>query len=248
MSLIKVSIPSKVSAKDAAPKPGDKVFWRNGPLKFEGVFVKSQGGRNLVKTDHGEIWVYSNVYLEGQKPTYRDTPFGRFYDSSEMSLSSDSAEFKKGDKVVSRSSGAKGVVEEVYGNGQYAVLFEGAKNPDRIGVERIKAADSTAGAAQDFAAMDDFKNPRFISSLTQDVSRLKEKYESALKESKDNFAYWFKRKVLDEATSLKEIIVEAIATKETSPEEVAKLKPLKDECNKAIQKANAMLSKINSLN
>ena len=92
MSLIKVSIPSKVSAKDAAPKPGDKVFWRNGPLKFEGVFVKSQGGRNLVKTDRGEIWVYSNVYLEGQKPTYRDTPFGRFYDSSEMSLSSDAAE------------------------------------------------------------------------------------------------------------------------------------------------------------
>ena len=56
----------------------------------------------------------------------------------------DSAEFKKGDKVVSRSSGAKGVVVEVYGNGQYAVLFEGAKNPDRIGVERIKAVDSNA--------------------------------------------------------------------------------------------------------
>ena len=105
------------------------------------------------------------------------------------------------------------------------------------------AEDSNEGAATD-----EFKNPRFIASLTQDVSRLKEKYESALKEGKDNFAYWFKRKVLDEATYLKEIIVEAIATKETSPEEVAKLKPLKDECNKAIQKANAMLSKINSLN
>lgn len=98
------------------------------------------------------------------------------------------------------------------------------------------------------ATKDDFKNPRFISSLTQDVSRLKEKYDSALKESKDNFAYWFKRKVLDEATHLKEIIVDAIASKEGSPEEVSKLKPLMDECNKAIQKANAMLSKINSLN
>lgn len=113
---------------------------------------------------------------------------------------------------------------------------------------RKSAPAHASDAAALNAAKDEFKNPRFISSLTQDVSRLKEKYESALKEGKDNFAYWFKRKVLDEATYLKEIIVEAIATKETSPEEVAKLKPLKDECNKSIQKANAMLSKINSLN
>lgn len=141
---------------------------------------------------------------------------------------------KEGVESFARKNGVSVVASQEYGEA-YKFKFSAA-------------IDSAAGAAQDFAAMDDFKNPRFISSLTQDVSRLKEKYESALKEGKDNFAYWFRRKVLEEATYLKEIIVEAIATKETSPEEVAKLKPLKDECNKAIQKANAMLSKINSLN
>ena len=140
---------------------------------------------------------------------------------------------KEGVESFARKNGVSVVASQEYGEA-YKFKFSAAIDC---------ATDAVAGAAQD-----EFKNPRFIPSLTQDVSRLKEKYESALKEGKDNFAYWFKRKVLDEATYLKEIIVEAIATKETSPDEVAKLKPLKDECNKSIQKANAMLSKINSLN
>lgn len=67
-------------AQDAAPKKGDKVFWRNGPFKFEGIFLEERGGRALVKTDRGDILVNGKVYVEGETPTYHDTPFGRIYD------------------------------------------------------------------------------------------------------------------------------------------------------------------------
>jgi hypothetical protein len=50
------------------------------------------------------------------------------------------SKFKKGDKVVSVKTGAKGVVDEVYGEEKYAVLFDGAANPDRVEGHQIKAA------------------------------------------------------------------------------------------------------------
>ena len=68
------------AAMDAAPQKGDRVFWRNGPFKFEGIFLEERGGRALVKTDRGDILVNGKVYVEGQTPTYHDTPFGRIYD------------------------------------------------------------------------------------------------------------------------------------------------------------------------
>jgi hypothetical protein len=50
------------------------------------------------------------------------------------------AKFSKGDKVESVKTGAKGVVDEVYGEEKYAVLFDGAANPDRVEGHQIKAA------------------------------------------------------------------------------------------------------------
>lgn len=54
------------------------------------------------------------------------------------------AKFAKGDKVESVKTGAKGVVDEVYGDEKYAVLFDGAKNPDRVEGFQIKAANAKA--------------------------------------------------------------------------------------------------------
>ena len=50
--------------------------------------------------------------------------------------------FKKGDKVVSVKTGAQGVVDEVYGEEKYAVLFDGAANPDRVEGFQIRLANS----------------------------------------------------------------------------------------------------------
>ena len=58
------------------------------------------------------------------------------------------AKFAKGDKVVSVKSGAKGVVDEVYGEEKYAVLFDGAANPDRVEGFQIKAANGCAKNAK----------------------------------------------------------------------------------------------------
>ena len=52
--------------------------------------------------------------------------------------------FKKGDRVVSVKTGAKGVVDEVYGEEKYAVLFDGAANPDRVEGHQIRLANSRA--------------------------------------------------------------------------------------------------------
>lgn len=52
--------------------------------------------------------------------------------------------FKKGDKVVSVKTGAKGVVDEVYGEEKYAVLFDGAANPDRVEGFQIRLANARA--------------------------------------------------------------------------------------------------------
>lgn len=52
--------------------------------------------------------------------------------------------FKKGDRVVSVKTGAKGVVDEVYGEEKYAVLFDGAANPDRVEGFQIRLANSRA--------------------------------------------------------------------------------------------------------
>lgn len=57
------------------------------------------------------------------------------------------SKFKKGDKVVSVKTGAKGVVDEVYGEEKYAVLFDGAANPDRVEGFQIKAANSAPVSA-----------------------------------------------------------------------------------------------------
>ena len=54
------------------------------------------------------------------------------------------AKFSKGDKVESVKTGAKGVVDEVYGDEKYAVLFDGATNPDRVEGFQIKAANAKA--------------------------------------------------------------------------------------------------------
>lgn len=54
------------------------------------------------------------------------------------------AKFSKGDKVESVKTGAKGVVDEVYGDEKYAVLFDGATNPDRVEGFQIKAANGCA--------------------------------------------------------------------------------------------------------
>ena len=57
------------------------------------------------------------------------------------------AKFKKGDKVVSVKTGAQGVVNEVYGEEKYAVLFNGAANPDRVEGFQIRLANSRAADA-----------------------------------------------------------------------------------------------------
>lgn len=54
------------------------------------------------------------------------------------------AKFSKGDKVESVKTGAKGVVDEVYGDEKYAVLFDGATNPDKVEGFQIKAANGCA--------------------------------------------------------------------------------------------------------
>ena len=54
------------------------------------------------------------------------------------------SKFKKGDKVASVKTGAKGVVDEVYGEEKYAVLFDGAANPDRVEGFQIRLANSRA--------------------------------------------------------------------------------------------------------
>lgn len=54
------------------------------------------------------------------------------------------AKFSKGDKVESVKTGAKGVVDEVYGDEKYAVLFDGSTNPDRVDGFQIKAANGCA--------------------------------------------------------------------------------------------------------
>lgn len=54
------------------------------------------------------------------------------------------AKFKVGDKVESVKTGAKGVVDEVYGDEKYAVLFDGATNPDKVEGFQIKAANGCA--------------------------------------------------------------------------------------------------------
>lgn len=54
------------------------------------------------------------------------------------------AKFSKGDKVESVKTGAKGVVDEVYGDEKYAVLFDGAGSPDRVEGFQIKAANAKA--------------------------------------------------------------------------------------------------------
>lgn len=58
------------------------------------------------------------------------------------------AKFAKGDKVESVKTGAKGVVDEVYGDEKYAVLFDGATNPDRVEGYQIKAANGCARNAK----------------------------------------------------------------------------------------------------
>ena len=58
------------------------------------------------------------------------------------------AKFAKGDKVESVKTGAKGVVDEVYGDEKYAVLFDGATNPDRVEGFQIKAANGCARNAK----------------------------------------------------------------------------------------------------
>jgi hypothetical protein len=58
------------------------------------------------------------------------------------------AKFAKGDKVESVKTGAKGVVDEVYGDEKYAVLFDGATNPDRVEGFQIKAANGCAKNAK----------------------------------------------------------------------------------------------------
>lgn len=57
------------------------------------------------------------------------------------------ASFKKGDKVVSVKTGAQGVVSEVYGEEKYAVLFNGASNPDRVEGFQIRLSNSRAADA-----------------------------------------------------------------------------------------------------
>jgi hypothetical protein len=54
------------------------------------------------------------------------------------------AKFSKGDKVESVKTGAKGIVDEVYGDEKYSVLFDGATNPDRVEGFQIKAANAKA--------------------------------------------------------------------------------------------------------
>ena len=54
------------------------------------------------------------------------------------------SKFKKGDRVVSIKTGAKGVVDEVYGEEKYAVLFDGAANPDRVEGFQIRLANARA--------------------------------------------------------------------------------------------------------
>lgn len=51
--------------------------------------------------------------------------------------------FKKGDRVVS-ASGARGVVDEAFGNGQYAVLFDGRSTPDRVEGFKLRLANARA--------------------------------------------------------------------------------------------------------
>lgn len=58
------------------------------------------------------------------------------------------AKFSKGDKVESVKTGAKGVVDEVYGGEKYAVLFDGSTNPDRVDGFQIKAANGCAKNAK----------------------------------------------------------------------------------------------------
>lgn len=58
------------------------------------------------------------------------------------------AKFKKGDKVVSVKTGAQGVVSEVYGEEKYAVLFNGAANPDRVEGFQIRLSNSHAADAR----------------------------------------------------------------------------------------------------
>ena len=58
------------------------------------------------------------------------------------------AKFSKGDKVESVKTGAKGVVDEVYGDEKYAVLFDGAASPDRVEGFQIKAANGCAKNAK----------------------------------------------------------------------------------------------------
>lgn len=57
------------------------------------------------------------------------------------------AKFKKGDKVVSVKTGAQGIVNEVYGEEKYAVLFNGAANPDRVEGFQIRLSNSHAADA-----------------------------------------------------------------------------------------------------
>jgi preprotein translocase subunit YajC len=59
------------------------------------------------------------------------------------------SKFKKGDKVVSVKTGVKGVVDEVYDEEKYAVLFDGAANPDRVEGFQIRLANSRACNAKD---------------------------------------------------------------------------------------------------
>ncbi|MBQ1428737.1 MAG: hypothetical protein IIZ06_03630 [Kiritimatiellae bacterium] len=58
------------------------------------------------------------------------------------------AKFRKGDKVESVKTGARGVVDEVYDDEKYAVLFDGATNPDRVEGFQIKAANGCARNAK----------------------------------------------------------------------------------------------------
>ena len=246
MSLIKVSIPAKVADADKSEElereiKGDVVAVVSGNaarVSKDVSFATAKEGVESFARKNGVSVVASQEYGEAYK-----FKFSAAIDCAADAYIDDiTYKYKVGDKI--KTPDGVGIVQKKTHTNSGKPAYE--VKLDKGGI--VVHVEQSVSAANDSAAMDEFKNPRFLSSLTQDVSRLKEKYQSALKEGKDNFAYWFKRKVLDEATYLKEIIVEAIATKETSPEEVAKLIPLKDECNKSIQKANAMLSKINSLN
>lgn len=135
------------AAKDAKFKVGDKVFLRG---QGGGVCTIVRIGPKPAPGKYGAGWAEETfdvkrdrdgVMFTGLVETDLRLANSRATDSRAMD-----AKFKKGDKVVSVKTGAQGVVNEVYGEEKYAVLFNGAANPDRVEGFQIRLADNSRAA------------------------------------------------------------------------------------------------------